>query len=210
MGLLRVFLVVVLLAARGAGHAQVERLTNGSFESGTAGWTVGANGSASVVASGTYGVTAHQGAYSLDAKLSDYTRWPKTTLWQSTTVPLANTWYDISGWIYPHFSGELGAKQASITVDWGDGTVNRTNAGADSQWDYLDCAHYVQFNSPTPILIYLEVYGDPLAPGDFALFDELSLTEWSDEPVPEPGALCAFAAFVVSLFGLIRRNGRTR
>ncbi|MDO8587226.1 MAG: hypothetical protein Q7T82_09320 [Armatimonadota bacterium] len=208
MKLLRVVLVLIILASCGAGNA-VERITNGGFESGTAGWTAGAYGSSTVVPSGTYGVTAHEGGYFLDASLSDYARWPKTALWQSTTVPLVNTWYEITGWIYPHFSGELGAKQAAITVDWGDGTVERVAASLDSLWNNVGAAHYVQFNSPSPITVYLEIYGGPLVSGDFALFDDISLQEYSSS-VPEPGSLCAFASFLLAVAAVRRGIGRKK
>jgi len=205
MKLVLYLLALLALAGATTGYASVEKLTNGGFESGLTGWTSGAYGNSTVVSSGTHGVSAAQGSYFLDARLNDYTGWPKTVVAQSTTLPTTGIWYEVTGWIYPHFSGDSISRQASITVDWGDGTIERINPSIDSDWNWVGSAHFVQFNSPSPIAVYLEMYGDPPAAGDFVLFDGISVMEYSSA-VPEPAGMSALALLAISSAGLARRR----
>ena len=189
-------IAALIILASCAPVSAAEKLANGGFESGdTAGWASGPYGSASVVASGTYSVQAAEGSCFLDADLTRYDRWPKTVLSQVTTLPLTNTWYEITGWIYVHFTGDPVLKQASLSVDWGDGTIDRCVPSAYDAWGLVGTAHLARFSAPTSVTVYLEVYGDPLEPGDLALFDGISLYEYSGA-VPEPGSLSALAVLL--------------
>lgn len=202
------YVVVILSLAVLTANAQVERLTNGGFESGSAGWITGAYGNSTVVTSGTYGVDAPEGTHFLDARLSNYNSWPKTVLTQSTVLPTMGIWYEVTGWIYPHLSGDPASQQASITVDWGDGTIERINPSIGDDWNFIGSAHFVQYDSPSPISVYLELYGNAPGAGDFVLFDDISVTEYSSA-VPEPGGLSALIILAISTGGVVRR-GRCR
>jgi hypothetical protein len=209
MKLVLLLLALLLIAGATTGQAAVEKLTNGGFESGSTGWISGMYGSSTIVATGTYGVSAAEGSHFLDARLNDYTGWPKTVVAQSTALPSTGIWYELTGWIYPHLSGGLLSRQASITIDWGDGTIQRMNPSVNTDWNWVGSAHFMQFNSPSPISVYLEIYGAPPAEGDFVLFDGISIMEYSSA-VPEPTCLSALAVLAISSYGFARPRRRRR
>lgn len=201
-----IILALAMLMVGAPAYSVAQKVVNGGFESGLTGWTTGTYGAPTVVTSGTYGVTAQEGSHFLSADLTRYDRVPKTVLSQSFTAPLADTWYEAVGYVYVHFSGAVGAKQASITLDWGDGTVERWNPSAFDTWSLIDTAHFTQFDSPSAMKLSLEVYGDPLQAGDFVLFDDVNFFEYSTA-VPEPGSMVALTA-LLGAFGLaLRRRG---
>lgn len=159
-------------------QAPTNYLTNGSFESSTAGWTSW-NGTVSLASDGTVGT--HAAKVSVNAGATAYSFYPTTRPITTTTSGHA---YAATGWIRSDTPGKTVCLYIREFSSTGAQTDHSSCTKTTTAWAHFPENDYTTAGSGGQLTVFVQESG--AAAGDSFEVDGLSLTDFVAPPPPPP------------------------